>query len=239
MSSKNILETRIEKLEKENAQLRGDLFTIGRRVAHDLRTPLGGISISIELLKELLAKNPEAAGAIHSLNSSLDDLSRLIKSFSLLAKATANPPSLEPVAMGQIVWAVIQQHERTTLKRGAAVGAPDDWPMVAGNSGWLEFIWWNLLANALQHGGLKIQLGWSREKGAFRFWVQDNGEGVPAPTRALLFQPFDSLHQPSSTRGLGLSIVRRLVELQGGRCGYEMGKDGGQCFYFTLPEANE
>ncbi|HEY1661521.1 MAG TPA: HAMP domain-containing sensor histidine kinase [Verrucomicrobiae bacterium] len=225
-----------EKLEKENVRLRGDLLTLGRRVTHDLRTPLGGIAISVELLKELFAKNDDAKGALQSLESSVDEISRLIKSMSVLAKATAQPPPLEKVAMGEIVWVVIQQLERRALKCGATVTAPEAWPQVAGHPGLLEFIWWNLLANALQHGGLTIRLDWSKEKDHFRFWVHDNGQGVTEETRALLFQPFDTLHQTNSTRGLGLSIVRRLVDLQNGRCGYEAHADGGPCFFFELPE---
>ena len=88
---------------------------------------------------------------------------------------------------------------------------------------WLETIWWNFLANAFQHAGKKpkIELSWRQDTGGFRFQVCDSGGGVPAEVRARLFQPFDSLHQPESAFGLGLSIVQRLVELQGGQCGYE------------------
>jgi signal transduction histidine kinase len=228
--NKNLLE--------ENAQLRGDLLTIGRRVSHDLRTPLGGISISIELLKELLAGNDAAADAIKSLNISLDEISHLIKSLSILARATSSPPPMEKVFMGEIVRVVSQQLERKTLEKGATLSIPDVWPEVSGNPGWMEFIWWNFLANSLQYGGSKIELGWSKKPDCFHFWIHDNGKGVSAEMRELLFQPFDSLHRPDSTRGLGLSIVRRLVDLQGGRCGYQADA-GGSRFFFTLPEKKE
>ena len=91
--------------------------------------------------------------------------------------------------------------------------------------------------NALQHAGEKprIELGWRREKEALRFQICDDGGGVPVELRAGLFQPFHSLHKPESTRGLGLSIVQRLVELQAGGCGYEPNPKGGACFFFTLP----
>ena len=226
----------LEGLERENARLRGDLLAIGRRVSHDLRTSLGGISVSLELLKETMGKDATAVEAFHSLTQSVDELSRLIKSFSVLAKATANPPPMERVPMGEIVWGVRQQLERQCARRGATVTAPDSWPEVAGIPGWLEFIWWNFLANALRHGGLKIELGWTRETDGFRFWIHDNGKGVMGPGRGLLFQPFDSMHRPDSARGLGLSVVQRLVELQHGECGYEVSADGGPCFFFTLRE---
>lgn len=238
MATQKIPEDKNKKIVEENAQLRGDLLTIGRRVSHDLRTPLGGISISIELLKELLNGNGDAAEAIQSLNISLDEISRLIKSLSILARASSNPPPMEKVYMGEVVRGVSQQLERKALEKGATLNIPDVWPEVSGNPGWIEFIWWNFLANALQHGGPAIELGWSKKKDDFCFWIRDNGEGVPVEMRELLFQPFNSLHRPDSTRGLGLSIVRRLVELQGGDCGYQAGS-GGPEFFFTLPQTKD
>ncbi len=101
-------------------------------------------------------------------------------------------------------------------------------------AGWRQFggISWQ---NALRHGKDKIELGWREEKKEFRFWLCDNGNGIPVENCHKLFQPFESLHEADAAPGLGLSIIQRLVELQGGRCGYEPRLDGGSCFYFILP----
>jgi signal transduction histidine kinase len=220
----------------ENSRLRGDLLTIGSRVSHDLRTPLGGILNSAELLKEILAeKSPGSAAFTNSIFDSVDELTRLIKSISLLAKATANPVPKKNVAMGEIVSAVSQRLESRLLKKHATMTAPDSWPEVEGAGDWLEFVWWNFLANAIQHGGQKIQLGWEREKNECKFWIRDDGKGVPPELRPKLFQPFDTLHKPGAARGISLSIVQRLMELQDGRCGYQAVPEGGSFFYFTLP----
>ncbi len=192
----------LEMLAKENAQLRGDLLTIGRRVSHDLRTPLGGISMSIELLRELLAKNDAASDALQSLECSADELSRLIKSLSVLAKATAHPQPMENVAMGEIVWGVVQQLERRALKRGATVKAPEVWPRATGHPGWLEFIWWNLLANALQYGGLVIQLDWAKEKERLRFWIRDNGPASPLTRARFSSSPLIRCIKPTAAADL-------------------------------------
>jgi signal transduction histidine kinase len=237
MPSKNS-ENELETLQLENSRLRGDLLTIGRRVAHDLRTPLGSILISVELLKESAAKNDVTASAVKSLIASVDEISRLIKSVSLFAKATSSSPAMETVSMMEIASAILAQAERKIAARGATVSAPDSWPEVSGISHWLEFVWWSFLDNALRHGGKKIRLDWRREKNEFRFSICDDGKVVSAATRERLFQPFDSLHEPDSTRGVSLSIVQRLVELQGGQCGYELTGEGHPCFYFTLPAGN-
>jgi K+-sensing histidine kinase KdpD len=236
MSATNKSISEQDRLVHENVRLRGDLLTIGSRVSHDLRTPLGSILSTGELLREtLLEKEPLIAAQMDPLFSSVDEMMRLIKCVGLVAKASANPVPDERVKMGEIVSGILQRLESRILKNGATVDSPDTWPEVKGVPGWLEFIWWNFLANALQHGGPKIQLGWLREKDEYRFWISDNGKGVPVQLQPKLFQTFDSLHKPNSTRGLGLSIVHRLVELQSGRCGHERNAESGPVFYFLLP----
>jgi signal transduction histidine kinase len=229
-----------EQILRENARLRGDLRAIATRVSHDLRTPLGGIVNTGELLKEILAeKEPAAAELTDSLFVSADEMSKLIGQIRIITKATAEPKPKERVTMAEIVSGVLQRLESRVLKKSATITKPNSWPEVNGVADWLEFIWWNFLANALQHAGEKpqIELKWHQEKEGFHFQVCDNGGGVPAEVRARLFQPFDSLHKPGSTYGLGLSVVQRLVDLQGGECGYEPNSNGGACFFFTLPAA--
>jgi signal transduction histidine kinase len=229
-----------EELLQENARLRGDLLTVAVRVSHDLRTPLGGIVNTGELLKEILAeKEPAAAELTDSLFVSVDEMSKLIAQIRFVTKATADPKPKERVNMAEIVSGVLQRLESRILKTQATVAECASWPEVNGVADWLEIIWWNLLANALQHAGEKprIELSWHQEKNGFRFQVCDSGGEIPAEVRAKLFQPFDSLHKPNSGWGLGLSVVQRLVDLQGGNCGCEPNPTGGGCFFFTLPAA--
>jgi signal transduction histidine kinase len=227
-----------DQLLRENTRLRGDLLTVAVRVSHDLRTPLGGIVNTGELLKEILIeKEPAAAALTDSLFTSVDEMNKLIGQIRVITKASADPKPKEQVNMAEIVSGVLQRLESQILKSSATVTEPGSWPEVNGVADWLEFIWWNLVANALQHAGEKpqIELNWHQEKNGLRFQACDNGIGVPAEVRTRLFQPFDTLHKPDSGWGLGLSVVQRLVDLQGGNCGYEPNPKGGARFYFTLP----
>lgn len=225
-------------LEHEIARLRGDLLTIAKRISHDLRTPLGGIAITAEALKEVLARHdPSAIPLAESLLISADEMSQLIKQVSFVARASANPEPKTPVPMAEAVSPALQRLESRLIKRNATVVEPPSWPVVPGVLPWLEMIWWHLLLNAIVHGGQngRIELGWAKQNGAVRFWVSDNGPGVPEEWRGKLFNKFHCLHEDPGARGLGLSIVQRLVELQGGQCGHEQPAQGGACFFFTLP----
>jgi signal transduction histidine kinase len=203
-----------------------------------LRSPLGGIITATEALQEVLAEtDPAAAPLMASSLSSAEELSRLIKRFSFVVKATAQPRPSQALNMGEAVSVALERLHPQILKQGAVVREPSAWPEVNGVLVWLEIIWWNLLTNALEHSGTSptIELGWRNEQGKPEFWVADHGQGVPASKRSTLFQPFHTLHESNAPRGLGLPIVQRLVELQGGYCGYKPGGDGGACFYFGLP----
>jgi signal transduction histidine kinase len=223
-------------LERENARLRGDLLTMASRVSHDLRTPLGGIVTATEMLNEILAEKNLPVTRTQIIFDSVDDLNRLIRKISFITRATANPIPKKTVRMDGIVAGALQRVESQVLKKQATITRPDSWPQVDGVTVWLEEIWWNFLINALQHTTDKprIELSWRKEGDRYRFEISDQGGGVPEEIRKGLFRPFHSLHESNGTKGLGLSVVQRLVELQGGDCGYEP-KPGGSCFFFSLP----
>ena len=229
---------RLHLLECENAKLRGDLSTIGRRISHDLRAPLSGIYSAVDAINES-ASGSAADRAIftQAISSSTDELVQLIDRVSFLLKVSAESHEKETTLMGEIVFGTLQRLEKTTLKKGAVITQPANWPVVNGHAANLEVIWTNLISNALRHGGEKpkIDLGWSELDDEYRFWVEDQGPGVREDKVNRLFQPFNLLHKLNATRGIGLALVRRLVDLEGGKCGYEPRAGGGARFYFTLP----
>src|SRR5471030_263552 len=166
-----------DQLLRENARLRGDLLTIAVRVSHDLRTPLGGIVNTGELLQEILVeKEPAAAAMAESLFTSVDEMSKLIGQIRIITRATAEPKPKERLNTAEIVSGVLQRLESRILKTQATVAEPPSWPEVNSVADWLEIIWWNFLANAIQHAGPKprIELNWHQEKEGFRFQVCDS-----------------------------------------------------------------
>ncbi|HEV2453897.1 MAG TPA: HAMP domain-containing sensor histidine kinase [Verrucomicrobiae bacterium] len=223
-------------MEDENSRLRGDLLTIASRISHDLRTPLGGIVTAAEVMQEMLAEVKQPETLTKAIMDSVDEMSRLIKQIAIVTRATAQPLPLKPLNMGGVVAMARQRVERLIARRNALVMELPSWPEINGVPDWLEYVWASLLTNALQHTPekVRIELSWRKENGQCRFGVADNGGGVREDLRPTLFCPFHMLHKPGSSRGLGLSIVQRLMELQGGTCGYEPLQEGS-LFYFCLP----
>jgi signal transduction histidine kinase len=224
-------------LLRENLQLRGDLKTIARRVRHDLLSPLNCIYLSCEILKEFLsAEAPAVQSQLGVIHRSLNEACQVLDRVSEVLKASADPLPLVDLDMGTVVDRVLGNLESEIQQNGALLKRPSQWPKVQGVEKWLEMIWWNLLINALRHGSPSpsIQLGWEPNHQAMRFWVVNQGPALPAGIEANLFRRFDQLHALPG-HGLGLSLVQRLVSLQGGRCGYERRGQDASCFYFTLP----
>lgn len=225
---------------RENTRLRGDLRTLSRRYSHDLRTPLNCVSTASDALRSP-DDTADSASAIflQSITTSVDDVSRLLERVGFVLKASADPVQPGPVSMGDVVWAARQRLQLRLMKQGVTVISPEQWPTVEGVAPWLEVIWGNLLANSLQYAGAirEIHLGWSQLGQDMRFWVRDGGVGVSADKQTRLFHPFHRLNELNAPRGFGLPIVRRLVELQGGHCGYEVEPLPGGTFHFTLPAA--
>jgi K+-sensing histidine kinase KdpD len=225
-------------LHQERDRLRGDLLSVGIRICHDLRTPLGGILSAAEVLD---ATMPERSKDEKSLTQpvveSAGDLAKIIGQLSLLSKASARPETRQHFNMETAVGRALDRVELRVREKRATLSKPKTWPDAKGDPAHAEAIWVGLLDNAIRHSGTapKIALGWDPSGDGNRFWVRDSGGGLAPEKRRSLFQPFHRLHEPSAPRGLGLPIVERLVKIQGGQCGYEDGNPTGSTFYFTLP----
>ena len=225
-------------LLSENLRLHGDLRTVAHRISHDLYTPVGCISTSAHVLKLILSENhpPATADMIRNIETSSAEISQLIDRVSFVLRASADPCPPVPFEMAEVVAEVLQQLEPEIRKNEATVTQPASWPKVNGVPQWLRVIWWNLLGNALRHGGpaVQVRLSWQPVEDGWQFSVADRGGSNMPVSPARLFRPFDQLHLLPAP-GLGLSIVQRLVALQGGRCDYEQQSDGASLFSFTLP----
>jgi signal transduction histidine kinase len=143
--------------------------------------------------------------------------------------------------MARIVAEAVQRLSYLIEQYQARIKIAEVWPVALGHSLWVEEIWVNYLSNAIKYGGCppQIQLGATeRSNGTVRFWVRDNGPGLSPEAQARLFAPFTQVTQAHTQGyGLGLSIVKRIVDKLGGEVGVESeGIPGkGSLFTFTLP----
>jgi len=224
------------------------LNAFAHTVAHDLQNPLGLIIGYASTLKEGCATMTEEEvdhSSSHIVEAS-QKMSNIIEELLLLAGVRQQ--EVEPKPLLDMLNLVIQSQQRlTTLidKYQAEIVAPADWPVALGYGPWIEEVWTNYVSNAIKYGGQppRVELGATAQgDGQISFWVRDNGAGLTPEEQARLFTPFTRLDQVRAKgHGLGLSIVRRIVEKLGGQVGIESeGMPGKGCiFSFTLPGAED
>ncbi|MFY0533813.1 sensor histidine kinase [Nannocystis pusilla] len=142
--------------------------------------------------------------------------------------------------MAGILRQVEQRMDYMLREYGGEIAGPEAWPAALGYAPWIEEAWTNYISNGLKYGGSppRLQLGADLQDGKIRFWVRDNGPGIDEEAQAKLFAEFSRLDTVRAEgHGLGLSIVRRIIERLGGSVGVESELGSGSLFFFTLPAA--
>jgi signal transduction histidine kinase len=232
------LRQRTVELEARNEQL--DAFA--HTAAHDLKGPLGYMVGFAHVLEqdhaELSAE--ELRRYLRTIARSGRKMGNIIDALLLLASVhKMEEVKLEPLNMASIVDDVQQRLVYMIEEYQAEIILADDWPEALGYGPWVEEVWVNYFSNALKYGGRppRVELGATTQAdGTVDFWVRDNGAGLTIEEQARLFTPFTRLNQvPAKGYGLGLSIVRRIVEKLGGEVGIESEVGQGSVFSFTLP----
>jgi signal transduction histidine kinase len=224
-------------LERQNAEL--DAFA--HTVAHDLKNPLTALTVFSTML--------ETEGAHMAPDEILQDMCVITKNAQraaniidelLLLASVRKQEEIEskPLDMAPIVAEAQERLSGMIAEHQGEIAASDEWPVAVGYGPWVQEVWVNYISNALKYGGRPpyVELGATAQDGAVRFWVRDNGAGLTAEEQGNLFTEFTRLHQVRAEGyGLGLSIVRRIVEKLGGDVGVESEPGQGSVFYFTLP----
>lgn len=229
-------------LERSNMEL--DAFA--HTVAHDLKNPLNAMIILSEVLAEScdINKLPDAKSVdrLLMINRAGKEMLNIVNALLLLA-GVSKQVSVDhhPLDMAQIVGHVIRQRLSNMLTEyQAEIQLPEQWHVATGYTPWIEEIWMNYLTNGLKYGGRppSLTLGSDQQADQIRFWIRDNGQGLKQETQQHLFKQFTRLHKDwAEGHGLGLSIVRQIVEKLGGYCGVESELGKGSLFYFTLPKS--
>lgn len=241
------LQTANTELRATNAALQAtnqELDAFARTVAQDLKNPLTLITGQADRLKDRLAQGESLGTVCRELLDRIEEggqrSSRVIDSLLLLAWVRKGQVEQEAVAMGGIIKQVIENLTPLVNEMKADLVLPEQWPTVRGYGPWLEEVWTQYISNGLLYGGQppRLEIGATPQvDGAIRFWVRDNGPGIAPEAQTKLFTEFTQLDEAEGERGLGLSIVRRIIERLGGTVGVESQVDQGSTFYFTLPSA--
>ena len=220
-------------------RLKDEFFT---GVSHDLRTPLASIRWSADLLHSgaLGPLTPKQMRLTETIQTSSRRLLALVGQIVELGRLRSGRLQLDlrPTDIHDAIEQALEE-VRPLAERGGLrveVAVPDRLPLVSADAERVQQILVNLLANAVRFTppGGKVQVSVSLEKDYVLVRVADTGVGIPADLVPKIFDPYEQAHQGRGGSGVGLTVVRSLVEAHGGRVWVESDEGRGSRFTFTL-----
>ena len=231
----------LRRLNDELTAKNQELDAFAHTVAHDLKNPLNLVIGFSDLLMVEAADQLDAEHWDHlqSVVFNGRKMNSIINELLLLAEIRKVDVETKPLDMARIVDEALMRLALLIERHQPQIQLPDTWPSAWGYGPWVEEVWVNYLSNAIKYGGNPAYVVCGAtvlDDGRVRFWLRDNGPGLSPEEQARLFTPFTQLSQVrTGGHGLGLSIVRRIVDKLGGEVGVESEKGNGSTFSFTLP----
>ena len=227
-------------LNKKNAELEQFIYT----VSHDLRSPLVTVKTFMGYLECDLTRNDQkrVAEDMQFIHGAADKMKLMLDELMEMSRIGRVETPLVRVSYKILLTEVLDVLAGAIKERKVDIRLPDTELMLLGDRPRLCQIWQNLIENAIKYsrdGSIPcIELGWQLEGGETLFFVRDNGIGIDPRYHSKIFEIFEKLDPKSPGAGMGLSMIKRIVEKQGGRIWVESEGNGtGSCFRFTLPEA--
>jgi PAS domain S-box-containing protein len=233
-------------------------------VSHDLRSPLVNLqgfsqelSLGCRQLREILSQDnvpdaveeqsaqlidEEMGRCIRFIQTSVGRLSGIIDALLRLSRAGRVDHDPELVDLNRLVSRVVDAMSSVIYDRGVKVDV-DSLPATWGDPTALEQIFANLIGNAVNYldparpGEIKVGcLPIEYNATSSTYYVRDNGLGIPAAYHAKVFQALKRLHpKVAQGEGIGLALVKRMVERHGGSIWFESTEGAGSTFYVSLP----
>ncbi len=231
------LRAAIDELEVSNEALERYAYV----ASHDLQEPIRTVVSHVQLLQRRYGDrlDEDAEEVLGYIVEGGLRMQRLVQDLLLLSRIGAKKRPFEPVDVEQVVLDVLRDHRHQIRELGAVV-QHDPLPVVCGDPAELPLVFSHLLQNSLKFRSdepPRIRITAEREDGWWRFAVADNGIGIEPEYFDRIFVLFQRLHtrERYAGTGVGLPIVKKVVERHGGRCWVASTPGAGTTFFFTLP----
>ena len=205
-------------------------------VSHDLKSPLRSISALVSWLEEDFGDKLGPAGLsqltlMQDKIASMDQLITGILRYSSIGSEKARFEICPTLKLVQQLKATIYWPEQIALRFNGTM------PSIKADKTQLQQLFQNLLSNAISHMDKpkgQIEIGYNDLGDLHEFSVKDNGIGIPKAYQEKIFEIFETLESGKGSSGIGLSIVKKIVQLHGGTIWVKSEYGAGATFYFTI-----
>lgn len=250
LQANELLRRSQQSLTYANARLEisnGDLQKFAYSVSHDLQAPIRTIGAFSQLLIQKYEAKLDADGCelLAHIAAAVVRMNALVRDLLEYSKVThVEADSITATDCNEVLRGVLQDCAASVHETGAQVTA-DTLPIVQADPKRLAQVFLNLIENGLKYRSAqppKLHISAKSEDEHWQFSVTDNGIGFDMAHAERIFTAFERLHSTGSSyqgSGIGLSIVKRIVERQGGTV-WAVSRQGiGSTFYFTVPSKPE
>jgi signal transduction histidine kinase len=206
-------------------------------IAHEVRNPLGGLTLYAGLLRDDLAADPDKLAHVQRIERELSRLKTIVSDF--LEFARRPKPQLQPFDVAELLAEVRDLAVADAQARKVTVALAVQPARVAGDEGQLRRALVNLAQNAVQacadDGSGQVELACAKKGGEVIVSVRDTGAGIDPDTLTKIWTPFYTTKQ--SGTGLGLAFVRDIAHDHGARLSVDSAPGRGTTFTIALPES--
>ena len=236
-----ILILKNEKLISDLTESNIELSNYAHIVSHDLKTPLHSIASCLDWIKEenenSLSK--DSLEYISIINESIIDMNQLISSTLQYSELRSSLKEDNKSETQLVVESIIMNIDVNKIK-SVSINILKPLPVIKLNDTKTKQIFQNLIENSYKYRDPKknsfVNISWENQNEFILFSIEDNGIGIAEEHFDYIFQVFKKLNNRTDSSGIGLSIIKKIIETAGGKIWFESKLNVGTTFYFTLPK---
>ncbi|ALJ06476.1 histidine kinase [Pseudalgibacter alginicilyticus] len=225
-----------EKVLQKLAEQNQELSDYAHMVSHDLKSPLRSIYTLTTWLKDDYKDKIDANGheSLDLIRNNVEKMDNLISGILDYTTINKNKSEFYDVDIDKLIDDILETIE---IPNTISIKKASQLPVINGDKYRLQQLFQNMIDNAIKYNDKEngfIEIGFKNQTDFWEFYVKDNGKGIDAAYFEKIFKTFGKLENNSKSTGIGLSIVKKIIDIYGGKVWLESELGKGTTFYFTL-----
>jgi K+-sensing histidine kinase KdpD len=228
------LEARNRALEEKSAEMESFVYS----VSHDLKAPMVSLEGMSTLLEESLKEGDtsELEFFVSRLRANVNTMTALVNGLLELSRIGRIDETLDAVEVDKVITVVLQELEGKIAAKNLTIIQPNNFPILTFSPDRLYQLFANLVGNAVKFTkpNTDIQINWEKTATSLEFSVADNGPGIPNALKTKALDLFSRLDPSVEGTGVGLAMVKRILEISDGTLRLEDTPGGGLTVVFSI-----
>ncbi len=222
------------KLQYQNEQLND----YAHLVSHDLKSSIRSLSALLTWIKDDCGEKigEESVSNLNLMEEKIEKMDKFLEDITNYSEIGATSLKSNTINLNKNVDKIIDSIE---IPKNISIIVKGNLPVLKADPRRLELVFQNLISNAVSFNDKEVgivEIGFVETEELYTFSIQDNGPGIPKEYHGKIFNTFTTLGYQEKSTGMGLSIVKRVLDLCGGEIWLESEITKGTTFYFTIPK---